>query len=111
MKSARCSSSRCGCRWPNVVGRLNQGWTCAKALLGHERFNAGKIGRSLRELALLKRLASEPDALGRRLLNDVRFAERIAAVEVDLLALEQTTLRLMAAPRELAPAWAWSHPS
>jgi alkylation response protein AidB-like acyl-CoA dehydrogenase len=31
------------------------------------------------------------------LLNDVRFAERIAAVEVDLLALEQTTLRLMAA--------------
>lgn len=81
----------------NVVGRLNQGWTCAKALLGHERFNAGKIGRSLRELALLKRLASEPDALGRRLLNDVRFAERIAAVEVDLLALEQTTLRLMAA--------------
>jgi alkylation response protein AidB-like acyl-CoA dehydrogenase len=44
----------------NVVGRLNQGWTCAKALLGHERFNAGKIGRSLRELALLKRLARSP---------------------------------------------------
>ena len=79
-----------------VVGPLNQGWTVAKALLGHERFNVGKIGRSLRELRLLKRLAAQPDALGRSLLQDVRFAERIAAVEVDLLALEQTTLRLIA---------------
>ena len=81
----------------NVVGELNKGWTYAKALLGHERFNAGKIGRSLRELALLKQLAAAPDARGRRLLDDPRFAERIAVVEVDLLALEQTTLRLIAA--------------
>ena len=81
----------------NVVGRLNHGWTYAKALLGHERFNAGKIGRSLRELRLLKRLAAQPDALGRCLLQDARFAERIASAEVDLLALEQTTLRLIAA--------------
>jgi len=79
-----------------VVGPLNQGWTVAKVLLGHERFNVGKIGRSLRELRLLKRLAAQPDALGRTLLQDARFAERIAAVEVDLLALEQTTLRLIA---------------
>ena len=81
----------------NVVGRLNHGWTYAKALLGHERFNAGKIGRSLRELRLLKRLAAQPDARGRCLLQDARFAERIASAEVDLLALEQTTLRLIAA--------------
>ncbi|MBH1963432.1 MAG: acyl-CoA dehydrogenase family protein [Comamonadaceae bacterium] len=81
----------------NVVGELHQGWTYAKALLGHERFNAGKIGRSLRELALLKRLAAQRDMRGRCLLQDPRFAERIAAAEVDLLALERTTLRLIAA--------------
>ncbi|WP_423457706.1 acyl-CoA dehydrogenase family protein [Ottowia sp. VDI28] len=81
----------------NVVGELHKGWTYAKALLGHERFNAGKIGRSLRELALLKRMAAQPDMLGRRLLDNPRFAERIAATEVDLLALEKTTLRLIAA--------------
>ncbi|MET4577935.1 acyl-CoA dehydrogenase family protein [Ottowia thiooxydans] len=81
----------------NVVGELHHGWTYAKALLGHERFNAGKIGRSLRELALLKRLAAQPDMRGRSLLEDPRFAERIAAAEVDLLALERTTLRLIAA--------------
>lgn len=81
----------------NVVGELHKGWTYAKALLGHERFNAGKIGRSLRELALLKRLGCQPNALGRCLLEDPRFAERIAAAEVDLLALEKTTLRLIAA--------------
>ena len=80
-----------------VVGQLHHGWSYAKALLGHERFNAGKIGRSLRELRLLKRLAAQPDALGRCLLQDARFAERIAAAEVDVLALEQTTLRLIAA--------------
>jgi len=80
-----------------VVGQLHCGWSYAKALLGHERFNAGKIGRSLRELRLLKRLAAQPDARGRCLLQDARFAERIAVAEVDLLALEQTTLRLIAA--------------
>lgn len=79
----------------NVVGELNQGWTYAKALLGHERFQAGKIGRSRRELLLLKRLAALPDAMGRRLIDDARFAERVAVAEVDQLALEQTALRLM----------------
>jgi alkylation response protein AidB-like acyl-CoA dehydrogenase len=81
----------------NLVGEINKGWTYAKSLLSHERLNAGKIGRSKRELALLKRIASLPDARGRRLLDDPRFAERIAVAEVDLLALEHTTLRLIAA--------------
>lgn len=79
----------------NLVGELNQGWTYAKSLLGHERFNAGKLGRSKRELRLLKQLASRQPAHGQPLRCDRRFAEKIAQAEVDLLSLEYLTLRLI----------------
>ena len=81
----------------NVVGALHDGWTVGKALLAHERFNVGKIGRSKRELALLKRLAARPQADGSTLLQNAAFAQQIAQVEVDILALEATVLRLVAA--------------
>lgn len=84
----------------NVVGQLNDGWTVAKALLGHERFNVGKIGRSKRELALLKRLAARPQADGKTLLQNAAFAQQIAQVEVDILALEATVLRLVSAAKK-----------
>ena len=81
----------------NMVGPMNAGWTVAKALLSHERFNVGKIGRSKRELDLLKRLAARPRADGTSLLSDSSFVRQIAQVEVDILALEATVLRLVAA--------------
>ena len=81
----------------NVVGALHDGWTVGKALLAHERFNVGKIGRSKRELDLLKRLAARPQADGSALLQNAAFAQQIAQVEVDILALEATVLRLVAA--------------
>ncbi len=80
----------------NVIGPLNEGWTVAKALLGHERFNVGKIGRSKRELQLLHRIAAQPRADGSSLLQDPSFAEQIAQVEADIVALEATVLRLVA---------------
>jgi len=83
----------------NMVGPMNAGWTVAKALLSHERFNVGKIGRSKRELDLLKRLAARPRADGSSLLGDSSFARQIAQVEVDILALEATVLRLVAAAK------------
>jgi acyl-CoA dehydrogenase len=84
----------------NVVGQLNDGWTVAKALLGHERFNVGKIGRSKRELQLLQRIAARPRADGSTLLQDGAFAQHIAQVEVDILALEATVLRLVSAAKK-----------
>lgn len=80
----------------NIIGGLNQGWTCAKSLLSDERINAGKLGRTKRELRLLKRIAARPQRNGRRLIDDARFAEKIAQIEVDVLALEYMTLRLIA---------------
>ena len=84
----------------NLVGDENGGWTYAKFLLGHERTNIAGVGASKRELARLKRIASEERKDGKPLLNDPGFATRVAQVEVELMALEITNLRVLAAEAE-----------
>ncbi|MFH1870591.1 MAG: acyl-CoA dehydrogenase family protein [Pseudomonadota bacterium] len=78
----------------NLIGEENKGWTYAKFLLGHERTNIAGIGIAKRELARLKRIAA---AEGR--LADAMFAARVAQVEIDLMALEITNLRVLSAER------------
>src|SRR5580658_1667662 len=68
----------------NRVGEENRGWTYAKFLLGHERTNTAGIGGAKRELARLKRIASDERRQGRPLIEDPLFAAQIAQVEVDL---------------------------
>jgi alkylation response protein AidB-like acyl-CoA dehydrogenase len=81
----------------NLVGEENRGWTYAKFLLGHERSNIAGIGAAKRELARLKRVAAEERKDGRPLCDDPLFAARLARVEIDLLALEITNLRVLSA--------------
>jgi alkylation response protein AidB-like acyl-CoA dehydrogenase len=76
----------------NLVGEENKGWTYAKFLLGHERTNIAGIGIAKRELARLKRIAEDE---GR--LDEPLFAARVAQVEIDLMALEITNLRVLSA--------------
>ena len=79
----------------NLVYEEGDGWTVAKYLLGHERLNTGSIGTSKRELARLKELAAGQTKHGQPLLEDPRFADRLARVEVELMALEITNLRFL----------------
>lgn len=79
----------------NLVHRENEGWTVAKYLLGYERLNTGRIGVSKRELARLKEIAARTVKNGRPLLADVRFRDRLARVEIELMALEMTNLRFV----------------
>jgi alkylation response protein AidB-like acyl-CoA dehydrogenase len=81
----------------NLVGEENRGWTYAKFLLGHERSNIAGIGAAKRELARLKHVAAEERKDGRPLSDDPLFAARLARVEIDLLALEITNLRVLSA--------------
>jgi alkylation response protein AidB-like acyl-CoA dehydrogenase len=83
----------------NRVGEENQGWTYAKFLLGHERTNIAQVGVSKRELRRLKRIATEERKNGRPLIEDPLFAGRIARVEIELMALEITNLRVLSAER------------
>jgi alkylation response protein AidB-like acyl-CoA dehydrogenase len=82
----------------NRVGDENLGWTYAKFLLGHERASIAGIGVSKRELARLKDLAARESRGGRPVIEDPDFRRRLARVEIDLLALEYTNLRMLAAP-------------
>jgi alkylation response protein AidB-like acyl-CoA dehydrogenase len=79
-----------------VVGEVNKGWTYAKLLLGHERTGIARIGQSKRELARLKALAAEQTSSGTALMDDPGLRKKIAAVEIDLAALEITALRAIA---------------
>jgi len=81
----------------NLVGEENKGWTYAKFLLGHERTGIANVGASKRELKTLKDIAARQMKNGKPLIEDARFAARIAEVEIDLMALEMTVMRVLSA--------------
>jgi len=81
------------------VGAENQGWTIAKYLLEHERTNIANIGASRRELARARRLAATTRRDGRPLADDPLYAARLAEVEIDLMALAMTNLRVLSEAR------------
>ena len=79
----------------NLVHEENRGWTVAKYLLGHERMGSGNVGGSRRELAALKALARREQKDGRPLIEDPRFRDRLSRVEIELDALELTSMRFL----------------
>ncbi|MCP1419583.1 alkylation response protein AidB-like acyl-CoA dehydrogenase [Pseudomonas laurylsulfativorans] len=83
----------------NLVGQENEGWTCAKYLLTHERTSIGGIAQNKALLARLKRIASQEVRDGRPLIEDPLFRAQIAEVEMQLLAAEMSNLRTLAATR------------
>ncbi|MDV4145275.1 acyl-CoA dehydrogenase family protein [Shimia sp. FJ5] len=75
-----------------VVGEVNKGWTYAKALLEHERLGIGGVGRSKH---LLQRVRIMAEAAGRA--DDPAIVAALAGFEIDVMAIEAFTLRLLAA--------------
>ena len=81
----------------NRIFHENQGWTCAKALLAHERSGIAGVARSKRALEKLREMASTEHAdAGGALLKDAFFKRKVAELEIDLTALEFTELRTLA---------------
>ena len=79
----------------NLVFEENKGWTVAKYLLGHERMGSGSVGASRRELAALRTLAQRELKNGKPLIEDMRFKDKISRVEIELDALEITSMRFL----------------
>ena len=79
----------------NLIGEENKGWTYAKYLLGHERTNIAAVGRAKRELLFLKRIAGEHQKNGKPLIDDPIYAHKVASLEIELMALEITVLRVI----------------
>jgi alkylation response protein AidB-like acyl-CoA dehydrogenase len=78
----------------NLIGEENKGWTYAKFLLGNERTSMAGIGRSTRYLNKLKQIVKAEIAEDDPVYNE--FITDIARVELDVLALEATELRVIA---------------
>jgi len=79
----------------NLVHEEGQGWTVAKYLLGYERLNQARIGIAKRTLGQLKRFAADVSGNGRPLIENARFRDRVSRVEIELMALELTNLRML----------------
>jgi pimeloyl-CoA dehydrogenase large subunit len=83
----------------NLVGEENKGWDYAKYLLGRERTGIARVGLSKERIRRIKELAALERSGDNPLIEDERFREKLAAVEVELKALEMTQLRVVAAER------------
>ena len=79
----------------NLVGEENKGWTYAKYLLTHERTNSAGVGFSQAGLGAVKRIARAEMAGGKPLIENPHFAARVAQVEIDLMAMSTTNLRIV----------------
>ncbi len=80
----------------NLVGEENRGWDYAKFLLGNERVGIARVGASKERVRRIKLLASESRHGNPPVLENARFREKLAAIEVELKALEMTQMRVVA---------------
>ncbi len=80
----------------NVVGGIDQGWTMAKALLGHERTILAMIGPSRNVLQKVKRIAATRTVNGRPMLEDPVWRAKIARLEMRFRAHLMVSYRALA---------------
>jgi len=81
----------------NLVGEEGKGWTYGKVLLQHERTNIAAVGQSKFRLKKLREQTRQSIRGAAPLAEDRNFMRKLAAVEVELKALEYTELRTLAA--------------
>ncbi|RPI45728.1 MAG: pimeloyl-CoA dehydrogenase large subunit [Betaproteobacteria bacterium] len=79
----------------NLVGEENKGWTYAKYLLGNERTGIARVGASKYRIHKAKQLAASVMIGDTPLAETERFREKLAAIEVELKALEITQMRVV----------------
>lgn len=80
-----------------LVGEEGKGWTYGKVLLQHERTGNAGIARTTYRLERLRDQAARSVRGATPLVNDKNFMRKVAAVGVELKALEFTSLRTLAA--------------
>lgn len=88
----------------NRVGEEGRGWTYAKALLNHERAGIAEIGKSCERLERARRLLADTSINAAGWLGEDALRERLALLEIEILAAEATTVRIMEESAEPALA-------
>lgn len=88
----------------NRIGEENEGWSYAKYLLTHERTDVARVGRAQAAVAQIRSAAHRyKDDNGQPLIDNARFCDQLAWVEIRLMAIEQMALKLLVGPREGLP--------
>jgi alkylation response protein AidB-like acyl-CoA dehydrogenase len=80
----------------NLIGEEGQGWTYAKLLLTHERTISSNVPKSKTDLKEVKIAAAQTNHFGFSLMEDSNFCQKLTKLEIDLMALEFTELRILA---------------
>jgi alkylation response protein AidB-like acyl-CoA dehydrogenase len=80
----------------NRIGEENRGWEYAKFLMGNSRVNVARLGLAHGRMRRLKALAAQVHQGGVALIDQPRFALKLAEAEVDLKAIEITNMRIVA---------------
>ena len=80
----------------NRIGEQDKGWTYAKALLAHERTGMAEVADSKRALRELKLRAAAEVNGGQAMIKNPIFQLRLSDIEMELMALEYTELRVFA---------------
>ncbi|MCL4104318.1 UNVERIFIED_CONTAM: hypothetical protein GTU68_047280 [Idotea baltica] len=80
----------------NRIGEQDKGWTYAKALLAHERTGIAGVADSFRGLNEVRTFAETEINGGKALIADPLFQQRLSDIEISLMALEFTELRVLA---------------
>ena len=80
----------------NRIGEQDKGWTYAKALLAHERTAIAEVSNSKRRVKQIRELAKQEINGGQALITDPMFQTRLSNIEIELMALEYTELRVLA---------------
>ncbi|MBE7635356.1 pimeloyl-CoA dehydrogenase large subunit [Sneathiella sp. P13V-1] len=79
----------------NRIGEENKGWTYAKFLLGNERTSIARISQSKLKVKKLRDIAASQRVSGGLLQDDADFMRKLNQIDVDLMALEYTELRML----------------
>ncbi len=79
----------------SLVGQENKGWDYAKFLLANERNGIARVGISKARLDRVRALAAIPVYGSGPKIDDPFFRAKLAAVEVELKALEMTQMRVI----------------
>jgi alkylation response protein AidB-like acyl-CoA dehydrogenase len=80
----------------NRIGEEGLGWTYAKYLLSHERLGVVSLPGIQSSLRRAEVAVSQPDADGRRLIDDPAFGNRLVDLKVRMRALEGWVQKSMA---------------
>jgi len=79
----------------NMVGKVNEGWKLAGALLEHERLNAFPIGELVYAVETVKNNAEKIYYRGKPYIQDKVFRNKLSALEVNCKSLLYTFFRIL----------------